>query len=278
MNVSFDMDFDQIAGSIDKWRRTPKGKKSLNETYKRKGTGWPGKGTGKSRGASIDMYQECIEFAKLLCSCVNDVIPDPISREVGSLVFSDPVEHKIGNDDDLITYTVRFWFSGRNDSTTACGEIGGGVNMSIACSGFDIPDEMYVSKFSSPPSSADEGYDSYVDGLSRRSLTKPSKNKGESGFEYDEDDDEYIGLDGMTGEGIRNIVALFNNGYTAHNTVKGYWLTPRGPGFSRVIGSRPTRDSEEAGFMQDAVDNFEAIVARYEDYYFDVYLSNEYTG
>lgn len=54
-----------------------------------------------------------------------------------------------------------------------------------------------------------------------------------------------------TGDGIDNIVALFNNGYAADGRVFGYWKFHEDLG---VIGSRTSRKGLQ--FMQDAVRNF----------------------
>lgn len=54
-----------------------------------------------------------------------------------------------------------------------------------------------------------------------------------------------------TGDGIDNIVALFNNGYEASGRVFGYWKFHEDLG---VIGSRTSRKG--LNFMQDAVRNF----------------------
>ena len=63
---------------------------------------------------------------------------------------------------------------------------------------------------------------------------------------------------GYTGEGIDNIVALFNNGYRAANYVYGYW---RGEGddFDDSFGWVKSKKEREAlHFMQDAVSEFNA--------------------
>ena len=69
---------------------------------------------------------------------------------------------------------------------------------------------------------------------------------------------------GYTGEGIDNIVALFNNGYRASGHVYGWWdgHSPTGDALYRSSGSdsfawvRSRKEREALHFMQDAVKEF----------------------
>lgn len=83
-----------------------------------------------------------------------------------------------------------------------------------------------------------------------------------------EDDSDYYGgeFGGRTGEGVDNIVALFNNGANAKNFVYGSWSghNPTGYALDRSAGDlkpgyawvRSRKDREALHFIQKAVDTF----------------------
>lgn len=79
----------------------------------------------------------------------------------------------------------------------------------------------------------------FMDKLSRLSLFSPSKNK-------------------YTGDGINNIVALFDTGYTAGSTVYGLWNGHEELG---TISSRQKRDG--LGFIDKAINSFNAKFGSY---------------
>lgn len=74
------------------------------------------------------------------------------------------------------------------------------------------------------------------------------------------------GENGYTGDGINNIVALFNNGVHASNFVYGWWNRhkPTGAALARSAGDlksgyawvRSQKDREALHFIQNAVSNF----------------------
>lgn len=79
-------------------------------------------------------------------------------------------------------------------------------------------------------------------------------------------------LDSDNYDGVDNIIALFNNGYTARNYVYGWWDVHKFPGGHAVINNvvvdsdiytRSKLSREGSHFMQKAVDEFNAAYGRY---------------
>ena len=101
-----------------------------------------------------------------------------------------------------------------------------------------------------------------------------------------ENDDPYFSeYNGFTGEGIENIVALFNNGYNAGGNVYGWWQghRPTGEAFARSThGSedyswvKSVKSRDPMHFMQDAVEEFNTM---FKDKYggVQVMLGSDYT-
>lgn len=96
----------------------------------------------------------------------------------------------------------------------------------------------------------------FMDDLSRMSLRVKNKD----------------GSVGRTGDGIDNIVSLFDTGYEASKSVYGYW--DRSDGTSRRIKSKKERDG--IGFMQEVVDDFNNTFAGREDVYAKITADEEY--
>ena len=99
------------------------------------------------------------------------------------------------------------------------------------------------------------------------------------------DDPYFLEYNGFTGEGIENIVALFNNGARANDYVYGYWNghKPSGEGLSRSLTGeedyawvRSVKEREPLYFMQEAADEFNAM---FKDKYggVQVILGSDYT-
>lgn len=189
---------------------------------------------------------------------VDKRVPDAVIDQAGDLVPARVIEDW-DEENKQCTIKVYIKFTGRGGgylTTTASGDIGGETNMTINY------DNKYVF-FNG------EEFPRFVDGLSRHSLVTRAYFEGTGSSNYSSP---------YTGEGVDNIVALYNDGYQyLGKHVFGYFTSPtlEEPRLQVSLNAMAQKN-----FMQDAVSALETLLSsdpRMEDnMWFTVTLSDEY--